>query len=325
MPEEVVRAPAALLLNPDLTVSAKLVWMASRLQTVLRQPGSTALCAATGLSRPTVLTALLRLSAAGWALDQPVAKSPPSEATVAFPATLLTNHRLSAQARVLYGILLLTPGFSHPCGHFTYAELARFAHASVTTLTQAINELTRAEWITTDRPNRLARIHFELTMPGISEALNDVARAQLRIQNQHIGEGLMREYLSLLVDSDQYIDNARPPFLTRPVTEVPLELDRYYYTAQVGFEFNGPQHDRPTERFDAEKVAAQRERDYIKMGLCWEKGIPLVIVRPPELTLASMQEKVGALLPRRTLTGKDLLIDYLETESRSYRSWAAKL
>ena len=87
----------------------------------------------------------------------------------------------------------------------------------------------------------------------------------------------------------------------------------------MAFESNGPQHYRATDRFTPGQVAAQRERDYIKMGICMERGITLLIIHPGDLTVAAMQQKVANRLPLRDLTGYDLLIEHLESESRTYR------
>lgn len=56
----------------------------------------------------------------------------------------------------------------------------------------------------------------------------------------------------------------------------------------------------------------------MKMGLCMEKKIALVVVHPEDLTLESMRHKVGHLMPLRNLTGHEHVIDYLESASRRY-------
>jgi hypothetical protein len=321
MPDSALRVPVPLLLSPDLSASAKLVRMIAGLPPASDRPARTAwLCASSGLSRPTVLKAITDLAVAGWTPTRGA-----TDPTVLVPAALLTDRRLSIHARVLYGILPLTPNFTHPSGRFTYAELAALAHASPNTVTKALAQLAKAEWLTVERAHRLDRIRFELTVPGLTQAMNDLARAQWRIgKAEFFGEGLMREYLSLLVDSNDYLDNASPGFLANPRTEALLQLDRYY-PPRVAFEFNGAQHYRATGLYTAETAARQRERDYIKAGMCSERGITLVIVHPDDLTLNQMRQKVANLLPLRDLTGYDLLIDYLESESSDYKRSVARL
>lgn len=69
----------------------------------------------------------------------------------------------------------------------------------------------------------------------------------------------MKEFLSLVVDSDRYEDNATPGFLVNPFTRERLELDRFY-PPSVAFEFNGPQHYGATELFSEEQATMQRGR-----------------------------------------------------------------
>jgi len=225
MDRQVVHAPISLLLSSSLPASARLLWMVARLRPATAQIGTAWLSASTGLARTTVLAGLAQLAAQGWYPPPPSAG-----ATVPIPEAVLTNRRLSTQARVLYGLLLLTPGFCHPGGRFSYAELADLAHASRNTVAKALAELVRAEWVTVDRAHRLAPIHFELTFPGRERGEVALAAAQRRLSKKGnpFGEALMREYLSLLVDSDAFEDNASPGFLLNPRTLELLHFDRYY-------------------------------------------------------------------------------------------------
>lgn len=53
--------------------------------------------------------------------------------------------------------------------------------------------------------------------PNGSGPFAEVAQAQLRLQESEFrGEAIMKEYLSLLIDSDEFEDNARPGFLVNP-------------------------------------------------------------------------------------------------------------
>jgi hypothetical protein len=326
MNHQVVHTPARLLLSSTLPASARLLWMVARLRPASAKEGTAWLSANSGLSRTNVLAGLALLAAQGWEPPPPTAGGD----TVLIPGAVLTNRGLSVQARVLYGLLLLTPGYHHPGGRFSYAELASLAHASRNTVAKTLAELVRAEWIKVERAHRLAPVHFELTFPGREREETALAAAQRRLSKKEIpyGEALMREFLSLLLQSDEFEDNANPGFLLNPRTQELLQFDRYY-PPSVAFEFNGPQHYRATDRFSSDQVAAQRERDYIKMGICMERGITLVIVHPEDLTLAGMRQKVtgvhAGLMPVRDLTGYEQLIEYLESESRDYRQWIATI
>jgi len=131
----------------------------------------------------------------------------------------------------------------------------------------------------------------------------------------------MQEYLSLLIDSDQFTENARPGFLVNPQTGERLELDRFYPEG-VAFEFNGTQHYRETGRFSQAEADAQHLRDLIKAGICLYRGIHLVIIRTEGLALQGMIRRIDQSLPLRNLAGHEPLIDLLEDASLTYRASA---
>ena len=237
--------------------------MAARLRLAAAQAGVRRPPVTAALTRPAMLKGMAQLSTARWDPNQ----TGDQGATVPVPVPLVMNRKLGIQARVLYGLLLLTPDFQHPCGHFTYAQLAELAHASPNTVTKAVRKLVAAEWLHTERANRLAPVHFQLTFPGLDRQTTLLGAVQKRLERaKFFGEQLMREYLSLLVDSANYEDDAAPGFLANPRTHELLQFDRFYPPG-VAREFNGPQHYRATERFTADDVARQQERDYIKLGI----------------------------------------------------------
>ena len=284
-------APADLLLDPDLTPTAKVIWLVEHLD---ESSDPALLERRCGFSRPTVLKGLAQLqSKPRWSPFK----------LVPMPADLLVDHRVGAQARILHGALRLTPGFLSPKGQFTYADLSHLTGASINTVKRAVLELRHTGWLTTDQVNQQAPITFALTHPGERHA----ARAERKINEaEYKGEAIMREYLNLLVDSNDFEDDANPGFLVNPLTDQRLQLDRFYPTPAVAWEFNGPQHYDGTEVFTDEEALEQRGRDLIKAGICLLKGIKLVVVHVEDLTLERM------------------LIDYLRRRSAQYRRKAGK-
>ncbi|NPV52571.1 MAG: hypothetical protein HPY71_03500 [Firmicutes bacterium] len=128
----------------------------------------------------------------------------------------------------------------------------------------------------------------------------------------------MKSWLDLLVDDKDYEDNARPDFLKNPLTEQNLEYDRYYRRG-VAFEFNGPQHYGPTERYPNKRGARERRaRDLVKKALSIENGVQLVIVHSQDLTPANMVAKIGNLLPLREFDPNDPYGTALHKASRAY-------
>ncbi|MGE5674626.1 MAG: winged helix-turn-helix transcriptional regulator [Mycobacterium leprae] len=237
------------------------------------------------------------------------------------PAELVGDDRIWAQGRVLYGILQLLPTYERRAGQCTYRELCDLTHLSLNTIKKAVRELVNAGWLQITQQHKQARICYRLTYGASTADAIEIGRMRRRLNIGPRGEALMREWLSLLVPSTDYLDNARPGDFTNPLTGQPLELDRRYGSG-VAFEFNGEQHDRPSARFPVEEVMRQQGRDLIKKGLCMLLGIKLAIVKDEDLSLEGMRRKIGDLLPVRDLTGHDRLVAFLEDESWEYRQKA---
>jgi len=313
----IVRAPVSLLLHPELPSSAKLIWLAGRLPYHPDATTPARLRAVTGLSEPTIQRGRIRLNAAGWG---PTAEKhhPAAEPSVGLPTALVADCRLNATARLLYGVLQLTPEYRNQAGQFTYMQLSRILPQGLKCIRRGVSELARTGWLRMEQANQCAPILFTLTDPIDAEV--NLARSRLA-KAPYRGEALMREYLSLLIASDQYEDDAAPGFLINPLTQERMQLDRYY-PPDVAFEHNGPQHYGPTDRFSQEDAAKQQARDYMKIGICHLRGINLVIIHPEDLSLDGMRRKVGNRLPLRDLVGREPLIRWLESLSRRYRQAA---
>lgn len=323
-----------LLLDRQTTASAKLIWLIYRL--VAAQPGPVSpvlLRAYSGLSRPTVRKGLDQTATTKWVGTAPdpgevgMARRgdgpPPGsvDAWVTMPGDLLTDRRIGAQGRVLYGIL---QWLREATDQFRYADLCRLTGTNPATLRRAVRELAQAGWLRIRQTDRLHPVRFSVCNPVAARAAAAVAGARRRLNAaRFLGEALMREYLSLLVGSQDFEDDAEPGFLVNPYTDERMQLDRFY-PPDVAFEFNGPQHYGATELFSSENAAKQRGRDYLKLGICAAKGIRLVVIHPSDLSLRVMQEKVGQLLPLRDLRDHAALIDFLEAVSRRYRRAARR-
>jgi hypothetical protein len=307
MDKHVAYVPAALLLDPHLTAATKVLWMALRLY-----PGAglADLEARTGLSRPTLRRGLTGAAAR---------LRPPAGPRVRVPAVLLAEPGLGAGAKVLYGQLQATSSFRGQSGRFTYANLGVQTGLSRQALRAAMAELTGAGWVSLTQKNRLSPIRFALGSPAWRRSLAEAAAAQRRLKRaQYAGEAIMHEYLSLLIDSDEFIDNARPGFLVNPLTCERLEFDRFYPKARVAFEYHGAQHFHETEAFSKETVDSQRVRDLIKAGLCVYHGIDLVVIDADCLSLQGISGKLGGRMPLRSLAGHEGLIGLLEEASIAY-------
>lgn len=307
--------PAPLLLDPNLTESAKLIWIicqrAARIQPKPISPST--LRERSGFAPHTIRRGLAQLKATGWLNTHSV----PTHTTICMPDDLLLDNRLKIQPKLLYGILQLTPAFAHPKGEFRYAELSRMTGLGLNTIKRALQALRKTGWLRVSQANQLRPIRFTLLNPAEERRQLAVMQAEQRLtEASFLGEAIMREYLSLLIDSDEYQDNASPGFLINPFTDEKLQYDRYY-PPNVAFEYNGPQHDGPTERYPA--AWKQQGRDYIKLGISVTRGITLITLHAEDLSLRRLQDQIAGLLPLRSLDGHQPLIAYLESVSRRYR------
>jgi hypothetical protein len=200
----VVQVPVSLLLDPDQMASTKVIWMARRLHPAA---GPAELEIKTGLSRHTVRNGMGQVIATN---------RTPVGPRVKIPGALLADQAVGAYAKVLYGLLQATADFKGHGGQFTYTSLCSLTHLGRNTLERAIIELVQSGWIQTTQASRLSPIHFTLGSPELKRSQTEAAVAPRRLRRAKFGgEAFMQEYLSLLIDSDQFTDNARPGF--RPV------------------------------------------------------------------------------------------------------------
>ncbi len=146
--------------------------------------------------------------------------------------------------------------------------------------------------------------HCAQPVPSMPEAVE--ARLAERVRHElnmaaFKGEAVTKAILSFAIDSDEYVDNARPSFLVNPETKRPMELDRYYYREAKGWDYNGDQHYRPTAWYPESKHKEIRKRDLMKQGLSLEKENPfeLIVVRRQELSLQGVISKIPPSMPRR--------------------------
>lgn len=303
--------PVSRLLDPGMTASTKVIWVALRLHPVA---SPVELAVHTGLSRHTVHSGLGQIKACNRAHGGQRIK---------LPGPLLAERTVGAQAKVLYGLLQVTPNFRGQSGQFTYASLCLLTQLGRNTVKRAIAELVAAGWVQLSQASRFSPIHFRLGSPEHKRSQAEATEAARRLKRAKFGgEAIMQEYLSLLIDSDQFTDNVRPGFLVNPQTRERLELDRFY-PPNVGFEFNGAQHYYATGRFSQAEAEAQHLRDLIKAGLCLYRGIHLVIIHPEDLSLHRMTAKIGRSIPTRNLAGHEPLIDLLADASLTYVASAA--
>lgn len=333
-----IAVPLSLLVSKELTPAAKLLWIRLRYDGIHRSKRShrpRQLAKRTCLGRSTVYEALRRGEVNGWFVRSrdPETGKPRWKAVwpqrggdraVRIPVALIrAAHELRPVAILCYGILQAVKEFNvgSQAGTFKWGELKQISGLDLRTIRRAVRALAAKRWIATAQKHRLQRIWFRLMIAD--EAYLEEIRVRLE-RAEFAGEALMRSYLSLIVQSDESEDWARPEFLVNPASGERMELDRYYPVHRVAFEFNGRQHYQATGQFPRPEVEAQRKRDQLKRQICREKNIELVVVHAEDLSVIGMLKKVGNLLPRRALRGLKRTIEYLDNCSLRYRQAAAR-
>jgi len=272
----------------------------------------------TGLSRDWLRKTQERLQAHG--MDRPLPVGVSSAGLARLPIALLSAAGIHGQAKVLYATIQCLPGYVHPSLTTTWDELRLLTNLSENTLRRALKALEAHGWLSIHRPAWRGPFQLTLHDPQTERIRRAVAAADRRLQRaQYLGEALMREFITLLVDCDEFEDDASPGFLVNPYTNEEMQFDRFY-PPSVAFEFNGPQHYGPTRLFpDADEARHQQARDLIKLGICAVRGIRLVTIHADDLTLEAMVRKIEDLLPLRCLDGMEEFIAYLEVRSAQYR------
>lgn len=232
------------------------------------------------------------------------------------PADLPCDTRLSPLARYLYLMIhLKRPG--------SVSELSRISGISRQVVRQQCKALAEAGWVTT--PAKPSRRAIVATAPRATQDALALRLKNDRWESAHAGEFLMKAWLDLLVDSDDFVDNSRPSFLANPISGQLLEYDRYYREG-VAFEYNGRQHYETTSQFrDETDLQTVQIRDQIKAGLSQKNGIALVEVTEGDLTLGGMREKIPDVLPVRFIDEDGPYVRMLTRLSEEYTSNCRRL
>lgn len=292
------------------------------------------LMALSGLgSRATLRGYLSRLEQAGWTVSVPNRGTVPSrfdldtavfrasEETVEVPGIVTEMSSLSLGARWLYVFLLMKCNARRADRYrTTQAKLtAEAGWRSRLTTRAAIDQLVQAGWLWLDTGRGSHSHVYKPLDPHLAQRKLQLRRAQARLRRETFrGEGFLKEILNLIVAGAVFQDNARPNFLVNPLTGERLEFDRWYPEHGVAVEFNGSQHYTPSDKFSAEEVNKQIARDLMKQSLARMHNIKLIVVRPHELSLATLSEKLHGILPLRTVREQDPVARYLQTRVRRY-------
>jgi len=310
-----VKVPRLILLHEHLTPAAKLLWAALQLQPK-NQEHLLQLC---GLSRASIQPGQSQLQQ--YSLLKPLLF--PKGDWAYLPVDLLRNKTVHPQAKIMYGALQLVPTFSGGVVKVTMEQLAQLTRRHPSTVRRALSSLVDAGWLEVRRSGKTGLLTIAVLNPQLEAQKQTIAEIDRRLEKAPWrGEGIMREWLTFLIDRDNFEDDASPGFLVNPYTAEELKLDRLY-PPDVAFEFNGPQHYGPTQLYPSEEEARkQMARDLIKLAICMQRGIQLVVIHAEDLSLEGMLRRIPDGLPLRSLDYQEVVIAHLESLSRAYRQRA---
>lgn len=75
---------------------------------------------------------------------------------------------------------------------------------------------------------------------------------------------------------------------------------------------------------DPQQLARQQNNDMVKIGLSQREGVTLVEVQARDLLMEQLLALMPAGMPRRSLSGLDRVVAFLEAESAKYRERAVR-
>lgn len=325
---QIVDVSLAQLLRPELTPCTKLIAIGLEMDKHLDEKercSPSRLHRRLGPARTTIRRALAAL-AGSYCPSIPPGLILLFRLVVPVQEALITDKSIPALARVLYCILLGLHQLRRYDILSSYKDIADVVHLQARTVRRAVHILEQAGWLAISQKHKYAPIRFSFPDPFGAKQRAEVRRAQQQLEKSGaVGETLARVWCDTLVAPSKYEDDSYPEFLTNPETNELLQADRYYVDHNVIIEFQGPQHDGATERFSEETAQAQMERDRIKREICARHKVPLIELRPEDLTFHRLQELLGAYLPLQERSIDEPIIQYLETESRRYQEIIANI
>ena len=192
-----------------------------------RRLTQTLLAEMTGHCRQTVAKGTDRLEALGLrTADTTLVRGKLGGRMILVAAGLLLDTSISPAARL---IRMQLQGAEARKGtvQLKWAALCEELRKGIKSVRKSLNQLVQASWLSVAQANRVAPLCLIQRNPIEEHHGNRKAVAMREILTAEFkGEAIMKEALSLLVDSRVFIDNAPLAFLVNPDTGEKLEFDR---------------------------------------------------------------------------------------------------
>ena len=228
------------------------------------------------------------------------------------PKMLLEDRLIPSTAKLLYVIIQIF----HPT---SMTNLARISGLSRPLISHHCSTLAQHGWIIKIKEGSKIAPFPVIPHPIQEQMVKDLYAGYSA--SPHKGEYLTKVWLSHLILTEDYVDNARPPFLQNPITGELMELDRFMPSLNAGVEHHGPQHFAPTNAFsDTTQFNERRARDLMKRSLCEENNIRLIVITTEDLSLDGILRKLPKDFPIRRVDADGPYIKALENLSAEYRA-----
>lgn len=332
----VVEVPDLLWKDARLSEGAKVLWCYLRSGTVRRYTFRE-LRSAVGISHNSLRTYLHDLGETGWlvwrksslrSLEFQVNELI-TEERITVPMELLLDCRMPHSAKWLWGVLHRTDS------GLDYERLQQLSGCCHESITHYLTRLISHKWLVGDVQRIAQRVQFNLKAVNPFQIQRDAELADLErdlaIAKQRsgysLGQCLMAHMVRVLSPGTLLLENAEVPGLKNLRTGYPLQYDLFLPAYGVALEFQGPQHEGPTELFPSEEAFTdQRTRDVVKLGLSAEKGITLIRVWTHQLSIPQLRELLDGKIPLTAdLNGRQHLYERLEQVADNYRRAAQRL
>lgn len=214
--------------------------------------------------------------------------------------------------------------YYHPLMSIT--EIAASTGRARETIRSSVSRLVDAGWAYIHIPPGQTRGGVVIPwMPMNVEEQLASALAERRTSVLYFGEWLMRCLLDLCVKDLAYYDNAYPQWQTTPEGKR-LQLDRWYYSANVAFEFQGQQHFQKDNEFvktDAD-LSRRFDLDGEKIRLCSLHGVELIELQAADLDFHRIQAKLAGKLQLVPVRERGPLFRTITGMCRQYTAIANK-
>ena len=232
------------------------------------------------------------------------------------PVKVLLADNLPLSARLLFFLILLKTRESGRACTLAQDEMAIALGVSRSTVFRDLRMLLSAGLIKIEGHRNYVALD-----PDRARDQAAIEKVKLRVAHaKSVGQGLLQALGTEVFDDDSFIADARLDCMTNKKTGAQLELDLYSAKYKVAFEFNGAQHEGPTELYPDEQEAGERQMlDDLKAGLCLKNGIKLIVVRPENLSVQSLLALVGDALPLKPDALDSAVVAYLEKMCYYYR------